>query len=167
MKFLSKLFIALILSSTTLMAMDAPAIRGGHIVKAYKETQRKIRWVKADSSHIYLAPKTGKKFVNIFVKLQKGFTISTADYALMAKGDEFEALSLVGYKDEYGEKGKFGQVATKPHRYFKILFEVPDDINKFDVVFKLKTTVPQKTIEQLSFTFSPKETFKIPGESKK
>ncbi len=131
----------------------APKIRSGHILKAGKLSARKIRWVARNGSHSYLNPKPGMKFVEMFVRIKKGFSISVADYLLSNSIRTFTAkcisTNLTG--TEFKEFNQIGE-ADKKSRVFRLLYEVPDNIDVFDVVFALETSVKQPSVEGLSFT---------------
>jgi len=143
---LSNLVFIMTLASAPLMAESSMQIRGGEIVKCKPELSRKVRILNADGSYNYLSSRPGKKFVNVTVKLRKGYSISTNDYALKTGAAEFKASFIAKYGKDFIKDVKVAHAKEKDTSY-KLLFEVPKSSDTFDLVFKLKTSITQKPVK--------------------
>ena len=133
--------------------VHAPKIRCGHILKACPLNARKVRWMKQNGTYIYREPESGMKFVQMFVKVKKGFSISVADYLLYDAQDKFKGLSIA--EELQGTEFKaFCELgfAKKKDRIFRILYEVNAKSDVFNVEFALDTSISQPSVEGLSFT---------------
>lgn len=135
------------------------AIRGGSILKVSQVKGRKLRWRQPDGDYVYITPKPRHHFVSIRVKLDKGYSISSMDYAAFYNGQRFPAKSVVEIKGSkrgvYGDNSKVGE-AKKDNSVFSILYELPVDAKIFDLVFELETTAKVPVITGLTNPFKVK-----------
>lgn len=134
-------------------------IRGGAILKVSPVKGRKLRWKQVSEDYVYITPRPRHQFVSIRVKLDKGYSISSKDYAAFYNGLRFPAKSVVEIQGSkrgiYGENSKLG-VAKKDNSVFSILYELPKDAKIFDLVFELETTAKVPVITGLTNPFKIK-----------
>lgn len=149
---LKQLIVLLVLATMTTFAATSKStgkkIRGGEILKAYFEDGRKVKLVSFSGEYNYLSPRPGKKFLHLIIKLEKDYTISTQDYILKSGAAGFRASSIVKYGKDY-RKGSDVVKANEKDTTYKMLFEVPKSSTKFDLEFKLKTSINQPVVKDI------------------
>ncbi len=150
---LKHLTVLLALASMTTFAAPAKTtgkkIRGGEIVKAYFEEGRKVKILsKNGAEYDYLNARPGKKYLHLVVTLKKDYSLSTQDYILKSGAAGFRASSIAKYGKDY-MAGMDVVKANGKDTTFKMLFEVPKSSTKFDLEFKLKTSITQPVIKDI------------------